>query len=311
MRPDFAERLLATVVRAMPAERRDWGRAMLAELAAIDGPADRRGFARGCARAAVTELHPVRGVLHLAVVLCALGPVLAWIVAVGYPPLVAILGFVATVLAAVAWAARRAGLLGPTGGGAAARLLSGGGYLLAGGIAVAGSAHPTGPHSDGVLVFSLIAAAFLLALPLARARVLVTGGAAGLGPALLWLLAVVVVPPIPVSLGSGLLVAGLATLAAIAINARSTADALTAGLLAASVTMVAIFFAVVLLARFGPDTVIPAITPYALPGHEVSESRIEIVDPYVAMIVLGGLAATVLSVAGLLARRPGPARSAR
>ena len=121
------ERLLSAAVRFMPAERRQWGRAMRAELAAIEEPADRWSFAWGCLRAS----HLLRGVLHLLVVLGVLGALLSWIATADYPPLVWILSVVATVLAAVCWQGRRAGMLGPTGDGVAAWLLRVGGYLVA------------------------------------------------------------------------------------------------------------------------------------------------------------------------------------
>ena len=129
---DRPARMLSAAVRVMPAERRDWARAMQAELAAVDQPADRWSFVWGCLRAS----HLLRGVLHLLVVLGALGAVLAWIATVDYAPLVWILSVVASVLAAVCWQGRRAGMLGPTGDGVAAWLLRGGGYLAAAAVVV-------------------------------------------------------------------------------------------------------------------------------------------------------------------------------
>ena len=46
------------------------------------------------------------------------------------------------------------------------------------------------------------------------------------------------------------------------------------------------------------------ITPAALPGQHISESRTEIVDPYVLLLFLSALTATALGLAALLARRP-------
>ena len=40
-RRTFADRYLAVVERMLPAARRDWGRAMRAELATLDGSAQR------------------------------------------------------------------------------------------------------------------------------------------------------------------------------------------------------------------------------------------------------------------------------
>src|SRR5262245_61551359 len=50
---DGPRSLLAAAVRLMPAERREWGAAMLAELAQLQHPFTRWQFAMGCARAAL------------------------------------------------------------------------------------------------------------------------------------------------------------------------------------------------------------------------------------------------------------------
>lgn len=47
---DIPKRLLTTAVRRMPAERGEWGAAMLAELAQLQHPSTRWRFAPGCAR---------------------------------------------------------------------------------------------------------------------------------------------------------------------------------------------------------------------------------------------------------------------
>jgi hypothetical protein len=50
---NLPDRLLAWAVRQMPKERREWGAAMLAELAALRRPATRWWFALSCARVAL------------------------------------------------------------------------------------------------------------------------------------------------------------------------------------------------------------------------------------------------------------------
>lgn len=55
---DAPERLLTAAVATLPADRRDWGRAMTAELASVPDRRERRRFAIGCARTAV---FPPRG----------------------------------------------------------------------------------------------------------------------------------------------------------------------------------------------------------------------------------------------------------
>lgn len=52
---DWPERLLLSAVRRMPAMRREWGAAMVAELACVRRSPDRWRFAIGCARTALGE----------------------------------------------------------------------------------------------------------------------------------------------------------------------------------------------------------------------------------------------------------------
>jgi hypothetical protein len=317
---DRAGRLLSAAVRVMPAERRDWGRAMQAELAAIDEPPARWSFAWGCLRAAAVKFHLLRGVLHLLVVLGTLGALLAWIATVDYRPLAWILSVVASVLAAVCWQGRRAGMFGPAGDGVAAWLLRGGGYLMAGAlVAVAlGHAHPATLEAanagDGILAILSVAGSFLIGLAsvsarrsAATVRVLVTGAGSALAATLVWLIVVLATPPIPASAGWALTATGAAAVVAVLVSSAgsgSTPGSLLAGLLATAGTMGLIFVTVLLLAHFGPDSLIPDITPGALPGQHISESRVEIVDPYVLILVLAAVAATALGLAAVVTRRP-------
>ncbi|MGH9850572.1 MAG: hypothetical protein ACREBD_12095 [Blastocatellia bacterium] len=54
---EIPERLLTSAVRRMPAERSEWGAAMLAELAQLQHPSTRWRFALGCARVALFPPH--------------------------------------------------------------------------------------------------------------------------------------------------------------------------------------------------------------------------------------------------------------
>jgi hypothetical protein len=308
---DRAARLLSIGVRFMPAGRRDWGRAMQAELAAIDQPADRWSFAWGCLRAS----HLLRGAVHLLVVLGALGALLAWIATADSPPLFWILSVVASVLAAVCWQGRRTGMLGRTGDGVVAWLLRGGGYLIAAGIGVVAlaHAHPATVEAANAgynpLAVAAVTGSFLIGLAAVKAaatsRTLVTGAGSALAATTVWLIAVLVAPPIPASAGWALVVTAGAAVVAVLANARTAQESLLAGLLAIAGTMALIFVTVLLLARFAPDSLIPDITPAALPGQHISESRSEIVDPYVVILMLSVMAATALGLAAVITRRPG------
>jgi hypothetical protein len=317
---DGPARLLAAAVRVMPAARRDWGRAMQAELTAVAERSDRWSFAWGCVRAAAVQFHLLRGAVHLLVVLGTLGAMLAWTATVDYPPLAWILSVVVSVLTGVCWEARRAGMLGPIGDGATAWVLRICGYVAAGGIVVVAVAHArpaTMEAADagvGLLVFATVPAGFLIGLitvcakrSAATRRVLITGAGSGLAATMVWVIIVVVAPPIPASAGWALAMTGTAAVTAILANSSRSGTArglLLAGLLATATAMVLIFAGVVALAHWGPDSLIPDITPHALPGHRIAESRIEIVDPYVLILVLSGLTATALGLAAVVTRRP-------
>jgi hypothetical protein len=308
---DLPSQLLAAATRFLPADREDWGRALRAELAAVEGRGERWRFAMGSVRAI-----QLRAAVHVVVVLGALGTVFVWAATIDSRPLAWPLDAVASVLAVACWQARRAAMLGPLGDGAASSLLRAGGYLLAAGIAtVCVFRSRLVAAEPGLLVVLVVVAAYALGLVVvcapaspATTRLRLTAVGCGVVAALTWLLAVVLVPPIPASTGWALTLTAIAAAAAMAMNAGTARRALLAALLTGAITLALIFCAVVLLASYGPDAVIPPLTPYALPADRVAESRIEIEDPYVLVLVLGGLAATALAaVAAAPFRRPAPA----
>jgi len=322
---DRPARLLGAAVRVLPAGRRDWGRAMQAELAAIEDRSNRRSFAWSCLRAAAVQFHLLRGALHAFAVLAVVGTLVAWAATVGHPPLAWMLSIVVSVLALVCWAARRAGMLGPTNDGVTAWLLRGGGYLTAVAIAAVALAH-THPATleaadagAAILGLSTIAAGFLTGVAsvaarrsVATARVLITGLGSALAATAGWLVVVLLAPPIPATIGWALAAAAVAAVIAVLANSgesSTTAACLLAGLIATATAMALIFGSVLLLAHLGPDSLIPDITPGALPGQHISESRTEIVDPYVLILFLAGVAATVLGLAAVATRRPVTATS--
>jgi len=317
---DRPARLLGAAVRVMPAGRRDWGRAMQAELAAIEDRSDRRRFAWGCLRAAAVQFHLLRGALHAFAVLAVAGTLVAWAATVGHPPLAWMLSVVVSVLAVVCWAARRAGMLGPTDDGVTAWLLRSAGYLIAVAISAVAIAHShpatleAADAGAAVLGLSTIAAGLLTGLATvaarrsaATARVLITGVGSALAATAGWLLVVLIAPPIPATTGWALAATAVAAVIAVLANSgesSTTQACLLAGLTATTTTMASIFGSVLLLAHLGPDSLIPDITPAALPGQHISESRVEIVDPYVLILFLAGAAATVLGLAAVATRRP-------
>jgi hypothetical protein len=321
---DLPGRLLTAAARFLPPGRFEWGRAMVAELAAVEGRRERWRFTLGCLRTAAGQLHVLRAAVHLAVVLGALGAVFAWSSTIGYRPLAWPLDLVASALAVACWQARRASMLGPLGDGATAWLLRLGGYLLAAGVAATAvlHAHPATPAEAesgvGPLVTGVVVAAYLLGLVVVTARrsaattrLRLTATGCATAAALTWLLAVAAAPPIPPSTGWALALTAVAAVAALLMNSATAGRALLAALLSAALASALIFCAVALLARFGPDAAIPPLTPYAPPPTRVSESRIELIDPYMLLLALGGLLATALAITGVATRRPPPAGAAR
>jgi hypothetical protein len=78
--------LLNAAVRRMPDERRDWGKAMLAELCQINGTFGRWLFALGCARVALFPPATTGWPRYVADAFRRLGPVCG-LLSVGLPPL--------------------------------------------------------------------------------------------------------------------------------------------------------------------------------------------------------------------------------
>jgi len=308
---DVPSRLLDAMTRLLPPDRRDWGRAMRAEIGAVDGRGERWRFSGGCVRTAALQFHLLRAVVHAAVVLGVLAAVLAWAATIGYRPLSWPLDAVVSVLAAVCWQARRRSMLGPLGDGPAAWLLRGTGYLAAALIAVVcvRQARAASESGIGLLVVGVVVAAYALGLVLvcarpapATTRVRLTAVGCASVAALTWLLAALVAPPIPASTGWALALTATASVAALSMNLGTTRRALLAALLSSALTLALIFCAVVLLAHYGPDAAIPAIAPDALAADRMTESRIEIIDPYMLVLALGGVAATILAAASLSTR---------
>ncbi len=129
-----------------------------------------------------------------------------------------------------------------------------------------------------------------------RFRSVAVGGAAGVGAAALWGASVVVAPPVP----GDAVVATLTVFMAMATAGwlRRGRSGIVAALTAGWVGAWAIFVAVDVMMRTVPDRWVPAIVTQAMsPADNVRESRIEAVDPYVALLFLGALTGVALVVA--------------
>jgi hypothetical protein len=134
---------------------------------------------------------------------------------------------------------------------------------------------------------------------------LLTGATAGTGAAALWLAASFALPPLPDHAGLPLLLVTLAMAGAGWAGARrrtgTPAVGMFASLYAGTLACLLIFFDVWGLAGRGPAWLIPDLLPSALsPADRLAGSRVEIVDPYVAVPMLGCLLAALLLPALLL-----------
>ena len=129
-----------------------------------------------------------------------------------------------------------------------------------------------------------------------RVRSVAVGGAAGVGAAALWGASVALAPPVP----GDAVVATLAVFSAMAVAGwlRRGRSGIVAALTAGWVGSWLSFAAVDVLMRLVPDRWVPSIVTQAMsPAANVRESRIEAVDPYVALLVLGALTGAALVVA--------------
>lgn len=154
--------LLAAATRLLPMRRREWRRAMRAELAHIESPAERWRFAVSCLRMGATRPAVLRAAGLVVLAVGALAAVLGWTRGVAYPPLRWGLVTLVSVLVAVAWLGRYDGSLGPVGGGVLARCVRSGGCLVLGTFTVGvvgflgASGDPGERAGVGVPIFTVV-----------------------------------------------------------------------------------------------------------------------------------------------------------
>ena len=318
-RRTHADRYLAVVERLLPAARRDWGRAMRAELATLDGPAERWRFALGCTRAAMLP-SPAGGTAGRSLAFAAAGAlVLAVEVALAgvigeFTPLV-------LALALLAWLGRRPSYFGPVRPDRATRIVRAGGYCLAAACLVAlvvaegvpGLFRPGSLRSGTIfaLVLTLVVAAFL-AMTARTSRLGGTAMISGIGAGLVAGAAGFVVLPFErigtplahglTGHGTWLAVLPFAAPAAAALvtglRTRSSDQSVMAALSAAASGALLIALAGLSAIIFLPDRVPDIVGPVMLPGATAAqrqlENSIEASDPYFGLLVFGALLAAVL-----------------
>lgn len=322
----LAGRYLGAVVRLLPASRSEWGRAMHAELAAIDSPAERRRFVLGCTRAALlpgAKAHSAgRSLAAAGAVGLVLGGEVVLARAIGaFVPLVG-------ALALLAWLGRRPSSFGPVRADPAMRAARSAGYAL---VAACLSALVVADGVSGLLrpdalrwgmSFALLltlVAASCLAMTAQGSRLggtsLAAGSAAGLVAGAAGF-AVLPFERIGTPLAHGLpghgtwlaaLVFGAPTLAALLIGRRTrqaeqaVMAALCAGASAALLVALLGLSAIVFLPDRVPDIVGPGMPAGTTAAQRRLENSIEASDPYFGLLLFGGLLAAVLWV---MARPP-------
>ncbi|PPK71318.1 hypothetical protein V5P93_003184 [Actinokineospora auranticolor] len=314
MTTDFADRLLAVAVRALPAHRRDWGRAMVAELAALTDRAERRRFARGCVRAVAFSGPALRATTRV-LVLLALSAVIVVeatrLRSVGVA--VEAVGLAVAVLGLV-WRDSRRDAVGPVGGRVArqwgyavvlatvAVLLTTGvndpsGWWLAAAAVVvylAALLRITTRRADGIVSFPLVGA-------------LTAAGLAVWWVPMLLLAAVRAAPALTFPVAFAVVLAG----AVLGPRVGSRIRGLISGLVAAGALLLLVFLAAVVTYR-----VAPGLAPDlfgadwgAFPkATRLEMNSVEAVDPYVADFLLGALVgAGLIIITERLVGRTGPA----
>jgi hypothetical protein len=309
--------VLAYGVRLLPAGRTEWGRAMLAELAAIEGTPDRWRFALSCTRSVLSgpsTLLALAGRLLIAAV------VVGAIVLAGGIRFAGVrremLAMVA-VLVAVSGLARRAAVFGPVAASRTARVVSAGGLAVIAAEALifindarlSPASNVDGPDLASATaligVWTVMLTIYTLALARMTARrsaltthTLAAGAAAAIAAAAAWLIAAVVDPSVPTSSRPALLAVGAAAVCAAVLGTRRGRGAQhrLAGLSAAAGA--ALLIAVMI---DGPLRIFPAWVPNSAPPIDPATAD-RLVDP-IGIWLLGCLLATAVLVGRATPRR--------
>jgi hypothetical protein len=278
----------------------------------------------GCVRVVATRPAVVRRVGYPLLMAGVLTATLWWTSRIAYPPLRWGSVTAVVVLLALTWLGRHRGPLGPVADGWTARGVRAGGYLLLTAwtvtlMAAMGRRDSAEQARYGVPIFTVMLTSYLIGLltltanrSAATARILTAGLAGGGVAAAVWTAAVFVAPPIPVDLrpATTLIAFGMVVAASAAGRRGGAERHLLAALCAGTVASILILSLVVVLSVFAPPSLIPDLAPAALaPADDLAQSRIEIQDPYMWILLLGGLIATLQSAAALASRHRAPAKT--
>jgi hypothetical protein len=254
--------------------------------------------------------------VHAAAAAIGVWAVVAVTAGVSYPPLRRAMVVLAVVLALVSLLGRAPRVLGPVAEDAAARTVRAVGFVLAGlavwGVVVEfwfnGDSTQVNPGvaeraNTGVPFLTVLFGLYLAAVLAATRRASPLGGrtltdsvAIVLAAVVLWAGVAVLVPPAGAAVALLVVVAaGIA--AAVRANRRAGGPrtALLAGVLTAVITAQVMISVADVMFHLGPDAWIADAGPGPLtPQDRLDQSRVEAIDPYVAVLFLGGMAAVVL-----------------
>jgi len=204
------------------------------------------------------------------------------------------------------------------------RTVRAGGLLLVGALALFvlhGLLPPAGNLAEKVPVYAtvlvLYAIAFLTMTASGSAigtRALVVGAGTGCAAALLWLLPVLVRPPLPTSGGWATMAVVTAAIVAAAVSPgpverldQRLFAGLCAGTVAALQIVASVYGLIQYLPRWVPDIGGRAIPPTVSAADRLASNRGYAEDPYVAVLFLGCLLAVALTVAAIATRQRRPA----
>jgi hypothetical protein len=317
---DMAGRLLGWAVLLLPAGRREWGRAMQAEFARIEPRPARWRFALGCVRVSLTQPRKLGAFTYPLLVPGVIAGAVIWTGKVAYAPLRGGLIALVVTLVAMSWLARRPWPFGPLAQDRIARLLRAGGYALVGTAALliingfsSATANLEEKAQVGVPILACVLTIYMVAFvtmtargSAARIQALAIGGGCGIAAAVVYLLPVLVRPPLPVSNGWAIAAVAAAACAATLIGRGRADQRLVAALSAVTVAALLISVSVDGLLQFFPRWV-PDTSPANVPAADrLANNRAGAEDPYFAVLLLGCLLAAALSIVILVTRRPRP-----
>jgi hypothetical protein len=258
---------------------------------------------------------------HVLVCLAAVWAVVLATSHVTYSPLRRAMIVMAAVLAVVSLLGR---LTAPVADSVAARAIRGLGFVLAGlavwGVVVefwfdgdpsqlnpaiverAGTGIPM-----GTAVFAIYFVAFLVWTrrgSTLQPRTLVESSAVAFGAVAVWALAVVALPPANVGLAFLFIVGAVVAAAAMARRHEASGTAVLQAALVTTVVGTQTLISVAdVMFHLGPDRWLPYAGPGPIgPEAQLAQNRVEAIDPYVGLLVLGALAVVGLVVTVLLSR---------